>query len=353
MPDVILLVGLVWVLLSLVAYLLLLPLLRASKRAEEQAPKVRVLPSAPIEAGYASLVLQRLIVHTTTVLGATEVCLMAVDDHASRRLLTVAEQGIGPEAILEAPPPRHLVAWSAVADGGSAAVPVQAMPDAVTATPIFWQGQVRGALSAAIPVAAGGSVDACQIGLLEDLAGVVARALEHQRRRELISAYVGTEVAALVEALMRTDPSTQENGCGVVLLAQHVGSVLGLDPISVYELRLSALLRDIGKLRVPAGLAGRDVWERHPVWGFEMVAGIPGLEPLAPLVRAHHERWDGRGYPDGLAGTRIPLASRIVAACEAAARSPGELEQGAGTLYDPGVVNILENKIHFSTLAWG
>jgi hypothetical protein len=314
---------------------------------------VRVLPPGPIEAGYAGLVLQRLIVHTTTVLGATEVCLMAVDDHPGHRLLTVAEYGIGPEAILEAPPPRHLVAWSAVADGGSIALPVQATPDTITATPIFWQGHVRGALSAAIPVAAGGGVEARQIGLLEDLAGVVARTLEHQRRRELISAYVGAEVVALLEGLVRLEPNSHHNGYDVPSLAQHVGKVLGLDPISAYELELAAMLRDIGRLRLPAHPAERDVWSMHPVWGFEMVAGIPGLEPLAPLVRAHHESWDGRGYPDGLAGTRIPLASRIVAACEAAARSPDELEHGSGTLFDPGIVNILEDETRFPALARG
>ena len=55
----------------------------------------------------------------------------------------------------------------------------------------------------------------------------------------------------------------------------------------------------------------------HPVWSFEIVAAVPGLEAVAPLVRAHHERWDGAGYPDGLAGRRIPLPSRIVAACDA------------------------------------
>jgi HD domain-containing protein len=349
MPHVVLLVGLVWVLLSLVAYFFLLPLLRAGGRADEAAGRegpgstVGSLPSAPIEAAYAGLVLQRLTVHTTTVLGATEVCLMAMDDRPAHRLLTVAEQGIGAEAILEAPPPAHLIAWRAIADGGSIAEPTRTGPAAITATPIFWEGHVRGALSVAIPVAAGGSVEARQIGLLENLGSVVGRALEHQRRRELISAYIGAEVVALLEALIRTDPSTHRYGPDVVWLARRVGEVLGMDAISLYELKLVALLRDIGRLRLPAGPAGRDVWAMHPVWGSEMVAGIPGLEPLAPLVRAHHERWDGRGYPDGLTETRIPLASRIVAACEVAARSPNELEQGSGMLFDPGVVNILED----------
>jgi HD-GYP domain-containing protein (c-di-GMP phosphodiesterase class II) len=88
-----------------------------------------------------------------------------------------------------------------------------------------------------------------------------------------------------------------------------------------------------------------------------MVAGIPGLESIAPLVRAHHERWDGLGYPDGLGGVRIPLASRIVAACEAlvtlvarpSAERPGrafdEFVQGAGTQFDPRIVGVVQKAL--------
>ena len=54
----------------------------------------------------------------------------------------------------------------------------------------------------------------------------------------------------------------------------------------------------------------------HPVLGAQMLARVPGLEVVATIVRYHHERWDGAGYPDGLAGTRIPLASRIIAVCD-------------------------------------
>ena len=101
----------------------------------------------------------------------------------------------------------------------------------------------------------------------------------------------------------------------------------------------------------------RDVMAMHPVWSFEIVSGVPGLEPVAPLVRAHHERWDGSGYPDGLVGERIPLASRIVAACDALGAlttdrpyRPGttlelavrELASCAGSQFDPEVVSVIE-----------
>ena len=87
-----------------------------------------------------------------------------------------------------------------------------------------------------------------------------------------------------------------------------------------------ALLHDIGKIALPDGILRKpgplddEEWEtmrRHPVHGAEMVAEVPGLRHLAPMVRAEHERWDGNGYPDGLAGEEIPLASRITLVCDA------------------------------------
>jgi HD-GYP domain-containing protein (c-di-GMP phosphodiesterase class II) len=96
---------------------------------------------------------------------------------------------------------------------------------------------------------------------------------------------------------------------------------------------------------------------RHPVWGAELLTRVPGLEPVAAIVRFHHERWDGGGYPAGLSGTRIPLPSRIIAACDAhhamtsdrpyraalsGERALAELHAGAGTQFDPCVVAELE-----------
>ncbi|GAC1523296.1 MAG: hypothetical protein NVS2B6_09000 [Thermoleophilaceae bacterium] len=87
-----------------------------------------------------------------------------------------------------------------------------------------------------------------------------------------------------------------------------------------------AKLHDVGKLAVPRGilrkrgpLAGyeREIVERHTVTGARIVAAVPELAHLAPAVRASHERWDGRGYPDGLRGEQIPVASRITYVCDA------------------------------------
>src|SRR6185312_6382663 len=126
-----------------------------------------------------------------------------------------------------------------------------------------------------------------------------------------------------------------------------------------------ALLHDIGKIAVPSeillkpGSLTDEEWvvmRSHAAVGGELVGRIPAFAHLAPAVRASHERWDGGGYPDGLAGDQIPLAARIIAACDSydaivtdrpyrPARSPleaiEELDRVRGTQLDPAVVAVL------------
>jgi HD-GYP domain-containing protein (c-di-GMP phosphodiesterase class II) len=130
-------------------------------------------------------------------------------------------------------------------------------------------------------------------------------------------------------------------------------------------LELAARLHDLGKLGVPdailhkPGPLDEDEWKHmrgHSAIGAEMLAGVQGPEPIAPLVRWHHERWDGRGYPDGLAGEDIPIECRVVCACDAfhamSAERPyraalevdaalAELAAGAGAQFDPTVVEAV------------
>jgi HD-GYP domain-containing protein (c-di-GMP phosphodiesterase class II) len=149
-------------------------------------------------------------------------------------------------------------------------------------------------------------------------------------------------------------------------MAGRIGDRLLLhDEPTRAELVIAARLHDVGMLRVPSapllrpgpldGSEGRLVAE-HPAWGCDLLAEIPGLQGVAAIVRFHQERWDGSGYPHGLAGSRIPLASRILGASEAwAAMTSGrahapaltpehaveELRRAAGTHFDPEVVEAL------------
>src|SRR5215204_5560157 len=113
---------------------------------------------------------------------------------------------------------------------------------------------------------------------------------------------------------------------GRTSLASFIGSKMSLPPEELDALALGALLHDLGKIGVPDQILqkpGRltdeeyEVIKRHPVLGAEMLAPIEELALAAPVVRHHHERFDGRGYPDGLRGEDIPLAARVVSVADA------------------------------------
>jgi HD-GYP domain-containing protein (c-di-GMP phosphodiesterase class II) len=170
---------------------------------------------------------------------------------------------------------------------------------------------------------------------------------------------------ALVRAVDLRDSYTGGHSESVAVLARRVGSRLGVRGMQLRALELAALLHDLGKLGVPdailhkPGPLDEQEWKRmrgHSAIGAEMLAGVEGLEPIAPLVRWHHERWDGLGYPDGLAGEDIPIECRVVCGCDAfhamSAERPyraaldvdaalAELAAGAGAQFDPTVVEAL------------
>ena len=146
--------------------------------------------------------------------------------------------------------------------------------------------------------------------------------LEAHTREELEQ----TGVGAMLAALEAKDDYSGRHCSAVLELATAVGGRLGLDGEAMRELGHVALLHDVGKigipdaiLRKPGRLDGgeREVMERHPVIGERMVERVAPLEHLAPAVRAEHERFDGRGYPDGLCGEQIPLSSRVTFVCDA------------------------------------
>ena len=131
---------------------------------------------------------------------------------------------------------------------------------------------------------------------------------------------------ALLAAVNARDSYTAVHSRQVVSLARQVGRRLGLDARALIEVEHVAHLHDLGKIAVPDAILRKPgrltdheqtLMRQHPVVGADILGSIPELEHLAPAVRAEHERWDGAGYPDGLAGERIPIASRITLVCDA------------------------------------
>ncbi|MDA8044671.1 MAG: HD domain-containing protein [Actinomycetota bacterium] len=148
-------------------------------------------------------------------------------------------------------------------------------------------------------------------------------------------------VGRFVADLERKDPITRNHVVRTAHMAAAVAEELRLSFDQVRVVALGGLLHDIGKLQVPDHILNKagalepaeyEIVKRHPVDGERLVLGAPALADLAPVIRGHHERVDGRGYPDGRAGGDIPIGARIVAACDAydAIANTRQYRAGAG-----------------------
>jgi two-component system cell cycle response regulator len=168
----------------------------------------------------------------------------------------------------------------------------------------------------------------------------------------------------LMQALRERRPDLDEHIGGVASLANAVARRFSLNAEQVDEVTKAAELHDIGKMAVPDAIlekpaslddAEREMIRQHTVVGERILAVAPALRKIGKLVRYSHERWDGSGYPDGLAGEEIPLGARIIAVCDAfdamttdrpyqpavpLDEALAELRRCAGTQFDPDVVQI-------------
>lgn len=175
---------------------------------------------------------------------------------------------------------------------------------------------------------------------------------------------VGT-LQALVSAVDAKDSYTARHSIAVTDYAVAIARRLGLTDEQVRDIERAGLLHDVGKIGTPESIllkpgkltdAEFDVMAEHSAMGGHIVETVPFLAELAPIVRGHHERWDGSGYPDGLAGERIPLLARVLTVADAfdamtserpyrtpipveAARA--ELLRCVGSQFDPAVVQAL------------
>jgi HD-GYP domain-containing protein (c-di-GMP phosphodiesterase class II) len=184
-------------------------------------------------------------------------------------------------------------------------------------------------------------------------------------QRESGDPLLGATVDALACTLGLRDDRTGSHSGRVVELACRVGRLLRLDPGALRDLTYAAHLHDIGKVGVPdavlrkAGPLESAEWkliEGHAERGADLVARVPGLERVSLIVRHHHERFDGCGYPAGLSGKDIPIESRILAVADAyvamteerpyrrrmaEAAAERELCTHRGSQFDPRVVDAL------------
>jgi putative nucleotidyltransferase with HDIG domain len=210
-----------------------------------------------------------------------------------------------------------------------------------------------------------GAFDDDDLLLADTVAAQVGAALHRAALSGELERAFMTTLGALSDALESKDAYTADHAEQVAELADRVGNRLGLGGGDLRALRYAALLHDIGKVGVrtevltkPGRLTVGEYEEikAHTVIGAGILARIPFFAEVHPLVRSAHERWDGGGYPDGLAGDRIPLGARIISACDAfhamtsdrpyraalgRAAAVEQLRNHAGTQFDPVVAAAL------------
>lgn len=254
-------------------------------------------------------------------------------------------------------------------DPRTASMPITEMADvgAFTSVPlVFSDGRVFGTLCTASH-AAKPSLGHRELQFLHVFARLIVDQVE---REQLQDAMRGLELQAavaqtLVASVQARDAYTGEHSRAVVEQATAIARHLGLAEAEVADVERVALLHDIGKIAIPDAILQKrgpltdaewEIMRGHPISSERLIRDVPGLAHLAPAIRAEHERWDGNGYPDGLVGEAIPIASRITFVCDAyhamtsdrpyrCALSPAaarlEVSAGMGTQFCPDAAQAL------------
>lgn len=247
----------------------------------------------------------------------------------------------------------------------------RAMKSELIAEPITHDGDVIGALLAGGKTGPDPDISSVETQFFDAAADFIGVFHENMARfEEQRAMFLGT-VKGLTAAIDAKDRYTCGHSERVAHLAMQLASAVGLTGDEIETIRISGLVHDIGKIGIPevvlskpSGLTDAEFAQikRHPMIGYEILKDIPPLAGVLPGVRYHHERWDGRGYPDGLAGENIPLIGRILACADAfdamsstrsyrcaLAREKvlSEFEKGAGKQFDPSLATLFV-KLDFS-----
>jgi putative nucleotidyltransferase with HDIG domain len=210
-----------------------------------------------------------------------------------------------------------------------------------------------------------GAFDEEDLLLAHVIAGQIGAAIHRcQLVGELEDAFL-TTIGVISDAVEMQDSYTADHANEVAHLAVRVGERLGFSGVELDRLRYGALLHDVGKIGIPAEIlrkpgpltaAERVRMVEHTAIGARMLERIPFLAPVAPLVRSAHERHDGGGYPDGVAGEQIPRGAMVIATCDAfhamtsdrsyrkamtTAAAEAELRANSGTQFEPSIVDAL------------
>ncbi|HBW35027.1 PocR ligand-binding domain-containing protein [Desulfosporosinus sp. BICA1-9] len=179
----------------------------------------------------------------------------------------------------------------------------------------------------------------------------------------------GNTINTIINTLHEKNPREEQHSKRVSQICQDIGRAIGLSEIEVSRLKVVGLLHDIGKIAIEEGILNKpgklteNEWnqiKRHPDIGFRILSSSYEMLELADCILAHHERWDGKGYPKGLKGEAIPRVSRIIALADAydamiserpyrnalsEEQALKEIRENAGTQFDPEITRIFTEKL--------
>jgi diguanylate cyclase (GGDEF)-like protein/putative nucleotidyltransferase with HDIG domain len=232
--------------------------------------------------------------------------------------------------------------------------------------PSYFFGAGAAAMAAAVVVRGGywmALLTAAPVYLIYRTYKVYMGRIQDQQRhvRQVSDLHLAT-IEALALAIDAKDQTAQSHIRRVQVYAAGIASALGMSDNEIQGVKTAALLHDIGKLAVPEHILSKpgpltqEEFQKiriHPQVGAEIISGVPFPYPVAPLILSHHERWDGKGYPDGLKGDEIPLGARILSVVDyfdalmserpyhkamSLVAALGLLRQEAGKALDPRVV---------------
>ena len=199
---------------------------------------------------------------------------------------------------------------------------------------------------------------------VEQLVVTIHRAIEMRGAKEALKGATLETLEALSTIVEASDPYTAGHSAKVTEIAIKIAQEMGLRDGEINTLRIAGLLHDVGKVGIPGSVLNKPSeltqaeWlmiQAHPVVSAQTAERVAAFKDAVPIIRHHHERWDGSGYPDGLKGEGIPPLARILAVADGfeamtsarpyrGARTEGEalaeLEKGAGTQWDPEVVKV-------------
>ena len=200
----------------------------------------------------------------------------------------------------------------------------------------------------------------------EKWVAVIKRAEDSMHKSKLLGSksYRSTVLASLKSTLFEKSFETEEHGERLGLFCREIGLAMGLPAHVLDEFEVLAMLHDVGKIAIddrilqkPSALTPEEwvAMKKHPEAGFRIAQTVPELSGIADCILSHHERWDGKGYPNGLSGKEIPLLARILTVADAYdamtqnrpyrkalshEKARDELKKNSGTQFDPQIVAI-------------